>query len=123
LLWYLHWLNGMEKHKVLVVVVAASRNTEIRMHWRRQPGSHDGTPASDALADFAVGWQMLDKDVTMFTCPVGIEIEGDIDTHAAVAFGDIKGSEVYPVLLTLAQMSQKVEDIIFIFERAYLDVE
>ena len=101
-LWWLHWLNGAEKHQALVTVAAANVGVKIAAEFK-----HTG---QDLTFKYPQTWQPLDENnlPIVFVHPIGLQIDGDMDISMNVAFSDIKSSQPYTLTDTLQQMSSAV---------------
>jgi hypothetical protein len=119
LLWWLHWLNGMEKHKVVLTVAGANVGYSLKGELRP-------TPEFDGTADHTLGvprrWQSLDKEATLFVHPIGTEFRGEMELQMCVVFGDLQVPQAQAVPETLQQISDFVTGITDTFERLFFTV-
>jgi len=87
-LWWLHWLNGMEKHKIIVAMVGTHVGWHYDFILKPLPG-FDST--KDHVIKVPKKWQLLEKEpVTLFVHPATTEIHGNMDLQLNVAFRDIE---------------------------------
>jgi len=116
ILWWLHWLNGMEKHQILVTVAGANVGFEFKGQLNFLPDFDRSQP----LVYKTPGrWQRLDKDATLLVHSITTEFEGEMGLEMNVVFGDIERPEAYTVTDTLQHMSDFTRDIVSAFERAF----
>lgn len=117
LLWWLHRLNGAEKHKDLVLVVVA--NAVISQEFRTT--ATDGS--SSYRGSFAIQlpneWKRVDKEAILMTFPAGTELQGKPEVTMNIILADIEASEPYSVVNTLHQMSNLAGRIIDLFDERF----
>jgi hypothetical protein len=116
LLWWLHWLNGMEKHKILLAVAGANVGFELKGRLNLLP---DFDKTKDLVFGLPKQWQRLDKGATVLLHPIATEFLGEIDLDMNVVFGDIERSEPYTVTDTLQRMSDFTHEIVGTFEHLF----
>jgi hypothetical protein len=114
LLWWLHWLNSIDKHQILVAVASAN------VQWE-----HDlevSVPlefAGHLERDLRIPgrWQSLHEEpAVLFTTPLGTKVKGKSQIEIAVVFGDIETAQPYEVFGTLQQLIDLTRGIVKIFE-------
>ena len=116
LLWWLHWLNGMEKHQIVVTLAGANVAFELKGQLNFLPG-FDRT--RDLVYQAPKRWQRLDEDATFLVHPITTEFQGEMGLDMNVVFGDIERPEPYTVTDTLQHMSDFTRDIVSAFERLF----
>jgi hypothetical protein len=116
LLWWLHWLNGREKHQIIVTLAGANVGLNVKGQLNFLP-EFDRT--RDQVYQAPKRWQRLDKDALLLVHPIDTEFEGEIGADMNVVFGDIERPEPHAVTDTLQNMSDLTRGIIDAFEALF----
>ncbi len=113
LLWWLHWLNGREKHKTLLTVAGA--HTGMRAEFKATVA--EGAALGETITfQHPKRWQRLDKEAILFTHPLGLNLDGNVDLTFHIIFADVESSEPYTLTDSLQQMSDLTAGIVSAFE-------
>lgn len=118
LLWWLHRLNGAEKHKTIVTVASAGVGASYNGIFLPGP---DFDHTINQSVQILRRRYMLDKEQVILSHPSGLQYEGDIDISMNVAFRDIDSREPYTVTDTLQQMADMCQGIMGIFESTFFN--
>jgi hypothetical protein len=113
LLWWLHWLNAIDKHKILVTVAAAN------IGWAHQlTFKSSAEPGTKHLFHVPNQWQRLDKESIALIYPASLKMQtgSNVQLQMAVIFGDIQATEPYTVTETLVKFVDLTRGIVKIFE-------
>ena len=124
-LWRLHSLNNVNKHRLLNIVGLASRFQSVtpsvlaylRREWSRR---HGAWPAPEAAPDDLIEydrWHLpLRKGDVLFVLVPGVEVESSVDFTFDIAFCDARVAERVPLLAQVSEMTEAVEGIVSSFE-------
>jgi hypothetical protein len=124
-LWRLHSLNNVNKHRLLNIVGLASRFQSVtpsvlaylRREWSHRYGAW---PAPEAAPDDLIEydrWHLpLKKGDVLFTLLPGVAAESTVSFTFDIAFCDAKVAERSPLLAQVGEMTEAVEGIITSFE-------
>lgn len=113
LLWRLHILNCTDKHKVLVPIAGGVRVAGAKL---------SGMPVAAGMQHtFSVlsGVSTLDGDAVIFSYPLGMNMDGEIEITADIAFRNIPGTEMEPVVPTLHQFRDMASGILGAIETRF----
>lgn len=115
LLWRLHWLNALDKHRRIVPV--GSIHTGMKFEAALQvPAFADGLKFSYPTAD---SFKVLGEENILLKADYGFELKCDVEMTLNVAFRDVESERIELVLPTLQQFSDTSASIIKIFERRF----
>jgi hypothetical protein len=124
-LWRLHSLNNVNKHRLLNIVGLASRfqsvTPSVLAYLRREwSGRYGAWPAPEVAPDDLIEydrWHLpLKKGDVLFILLPGVEAESEVTFSFDIAFDDAKVSERSPLLVQVGEMMRAVEGIISSFE-------
>ena len=107
LLWSLHSLDLMDKHRTLIQVGTVNR----RMNIGR-------LTVSGPVEILAPRWNPLEESMAVFRIRPGAKLEGDVKFALEIAFREV-GLEGQPVIAVLNEFLKLVEDILRKFESAF----
>jgi hypothetical protein len=109
LLWWLHWLNGQEKHQTLVTTIGGGIPGEIKLR---------GTfPRSNLRAKvYGGGWFPMNEDHALYTVGRGSKGHADIKIYLNISFSEIETIEFEPIATTLQQFCDLTRGIVKIFK-------
>lgn len=113
-LWLIHILNSADKHKVLVTTAGINRPGNIKLIGRPSEGG-----GFTQLFYVANDWHSLDKDSVIFTGPLGLHMEGDIQILTDISLSEVESIKHEPIVITLQQLSDATREIIGIFEARF----
>lgn len=112
LLWWLHWLNGAEKHQTLVTVAGSKNFREIKLSTTVTVPA-GVTPAIDYVVEDR--WFRYDESYELLRAPIGTKFDPQIQFEIGVAFRDIETIHFEPIQTTLVQFSDLVMAITDVF--------
>ena len=108
LLWALHELDIIDKHRSIVAVRATRVGGivgQFRATGLREGLNFVGLPE----------WDPLDEEIAYLRLPAGAQIEGDLNTVVAIVFDKpdpVRGKQVIATLRQLARVTQGIVDLI-----------
>lgn len=112
LLWWLHWINGQEKHQMLVPIAGSRIINKIEL-------TRTTEEAFDIGLDRGGGWVRLDKDYVVMTLSPSGKAKGKIDAIFTVSLSEVNGLQFQPIGQTLTQFSDLVSGIVNIFRQRF----
>jgi hypothetical protein len=125
LLWRLHHLNNVDKHRLLVTVGSHSAGVGLwGMMWPmvqqlRKPGTPDRKvmpmPEDNLFIDPADKLFALKVGDELFIDGPGAEVNKNLKFRFEVAFGEPETSEGEPIVETLTQMADLVDSVVVSF--------
>ena len=116
-MWWLHRLNGMEKHKIIVPMVSTHVAFKYNLILKAIPGFD---PTRDPVFKVPKIWSYLDEEpITFFVQPLHTEIEGEMDLDFNVTFRDIETPHPWGMVDTLQKFVDLTRAIVAIFEKRF----
>jgi hypothetical protein len=116
-LWWLHWLNGVEKHKIIVPMVGTHVGFKFDLVLKALPGFD---ASRDLVLKAPKTWNYLDKEpITVFVHPLHTEIQGEMDLDFNVTFRDVDTPHPWGMVDTLQKFVDLTRAIVAIFEERF----